>query len=106
MPASVLGRLDRPHVDNIGRKLRFKSAHESFFSRYKAELLEGGAFEDARQTRTENFRYIVGYYNRERRHPVLGYKTPKELEQEWEVKSKGESSKSVTSEKLAISLET
>ena len=35
---------------------------ESFFSRYKAELLEGPAFEDVAQARAETFAYIEGYY--------------------------------------------
>jgi putative transposase len=37
---------------------------EGFFSRYKAELMEGGAFESASQDRSETFSYIEGYYNR------------------------------------------
>jgi transposase InsO family protein len=51
---------------------------ESFFSRYKAELLEGGAFADVEQARGESFSYIEGYYNRARRHsalePVMNFK--------------------------------
>ena len=41
---------------------------ESFFSRFKAELLEGGIFESVEQARSETFSYIDGYYNRVRRH--------------------------------------
>ena len=48
---------------------------ESFFSRYKAELLEGGVFEDVSQARSETFSYIEGYYVR----PFTARKiTPKE----------------------------
>lgn len=54
---------------------------ESFFSRYKAELLEGGMFQDVDQARSETFSYIEGYYNRTRRHSALNYKTPDEFEQ-------------------------
>ena len=36
---------------------------ESFFARYKAELLEGGIFESIAQARGETFSYIEGYYN-------------------------------------------
>jgi putative transposase len=68
---------------------------ESFFSRYKAELLEGGAFTDIDQARGETFSYIEGYYNRMRRHSALAYKTPEEFEQEWKTKTKGESSERV-----------
>ena len=56
---------------------------ESFFSRYKAELLEGGAFADVAQARAETFAYIEGYYNRERRHSALGYRSPEEFERDY-----------------------
>jgi putative transposase len=72
---------------------------ESFFSRYKAELLEGGAFVDVSQARSETFSYIEGYYNRARRHSALAYKTPDEFEREWEIKTKGESSERIMSGK-------
>ncbi len=72
---------------------------ESFFSRYKTELLECGAFEDVSQARSETFSYIEGYYNRARRHSALGYKTPDEFEREWDFKLKGESSERVVSGK-------
>ena len=58
---------------------------ESLFSRYKAELLEDGVFEDTGQARSETFSYIEGYYNRVRRHSGLGYKTPAEFEREWHI---------------------
>jgi transposase InsO family protein len=72
---------------------------ESFFSRYKAELLEGGAFEDVAQARSETFSYIEGYYNRARRHSALGYKTPDEFEWEWKLTTEGESSERIMSGK-------
>jgi putative transposase len=72
---------------------------ESFFSRYKAELLEDGAFADVSQARGETFSYIEGYYNRARRHSALGYKTPAEFERAWNIKTKGEGSERVTSGK-------
>jgi transposase InsO family protein len=75
------------------------AAAESFFSRYKAELLEGGAFEDVSQARSETFSYIEGYYNRMRRHSALGYITPDEFEREWEIRPKGERSERVVSGK-------
>jgi transposase InsO family protein len=70
---------------------------ESFFSRYKAELLESGAFEDVNQARSETFSYIEGYYNRVRRHSALGYKSPDEFERDINLKTKGESSEGVVS---------
>ena len=53
---------------------------ESFFSRFKAELLEGGAFLDIEDARTEIFDFIEMYYNCIRRHSSLGYKSPIEFE--------------------------
>jgi putative transposase len=56
---------------------------ESLFSRYKAELLEGGAFADLEEARLETFHYIEGYYNRIRRHSSLGYVSPEEYERKF-----------------------
>lgn len=54
---------------------------ESLFSRYKAEVLEGGAFRDVGEARLETFTYIETYYNPVRRHSSLGYRSPAEYEQ-------------------------
>lgn len=62
---------------------------ESFFSRFKAELIEGGVFEDLEQARSEIFGYIEGYYNRVRLHSSLGYKSPIEFEMELQTKNGG-----------------
>lgn len=62
---------------------------ESFFSRFKTELLEGGVFEDLEQARSEIFSYIEGYYNRVRLHSSLGYKSPIEFELELKTKNGG-----------------
>jgi putative transposase len=56
---------------------------ESLFSRYKAELLEGGEFTDVEEARSETFNYIEGYYNRIRRHSALGYISPEEYERKY-----------------------
>jgi transposase InsO family protein len=56
---------------------------ESLFSRYKAELLEEGAFSDVEEARMETFNYIEGYYNRIRRHSALGYLSPEEYERKY-----------------------
>ena len=61
---------------------------ESFFSRFKAELLEDGVFESIEEARTEIFSYIDGYYNRIRRHSGIGYKSPLEFEMELKIKQK------------------
>jgi putative transposase len=54
---------------------------ESLFSRYKAELLEGGAFRDVTEAQIETFEYIERYYNPVRRHSALGYVSPEQFEQ-------------------------
>ena len=53
---------------------------ESFFSRFKAELLEGGAFEDSEDSRTRIFEFIEMYYNPKRLHSSIGYLSPNEYE--------------------------
>jgi transposase InsO family protein len=62
---------------------------ESFFSRFKAELVEGGIFESVEDARSEVFSYIEGYYNRIRLHSGLGYKSPIQFENELKIKNKG-----------------
>lgn len=70
---------------------------ESFFSRFKAELLEGGMFADVAQARSETFSYIEGYYNRVRRHSALNYQSPDEFARELVITKKGASSERVVS---------
>jgi transposase InsO family protein len=53
---------------------------ESYFSRLKAELLQGGAFDSLEDARTEIFEYIEMYYNTRRRHSGLNYQSPMEYE--------------------------
>ena len=72
---------------------------ESLFSRYKAELLEDGFFEDVSQARSETLSYVEGYYNRVRRHSALGYESPEEFEREINLKKKGSSSERIVSGK-------
>jgi transposase InsO family protein len=60
---------------------------ESFFSRFKAELVEGGIFESLEDARSEVFSYIEGYYNRIRLHSSLGYKSPMQFENELKIKN-------------------
>ena len=62
---------------------------ESFFSRFKAELLENGVFEDEEQARSEIFSYVEGYYNLRRLHSSLDYKSPLEFEMELQTKNGG-----------------
>ena len=60
---------------------------ESFFSRFKAELVENGIFASVEDARSKVFGYIEGYYNRVRLHSSLGYKSPLEFEKQLEIKN-------------------
>lgn len=60
---------------------------ESFFSRFNAELMEDGVFEDVGQARMETFSDIEGYYNRIRLHSSLGYRSPMEFEKQLKIKN-------------------
>lgn len=53
---------------------------ESCLSRFKAELLQGGIFQAIGDAYTETFEYIEMYYNTERLHSSLGYKSPVRFE--------------------------
>ena len=57
-----MSRADDPSDNNFA---------ESFCRRFRAELLEGGAFLVIEDARTEIFDYIEIYYNRESRHCAL-----------------------------------
>ena len=60
---------------------------ESFFSRLKAELVEGGIFQSIEDARSEVFSYVEGYYNRIRLHSGLGYQSPIQFENELKIKN-------------------
>ena len=70
---------------------------ESFFSRFKAELVEDGIFEDVETARAESFDYIECYYNRKRRHSGIGYKIPMEFEQELKIEKQRRKNESFVS---------
>jgi putative transposase len=53
---------------------------ESYFSRFKAEMLEDGVFQCIEDARTEIFDYIEMYYNPKRRHSAIGYRSPADFE--------------------------
>ena len=54
---------------------------ESCFSRFKAELMQDGAFQTKEDAQTEIFEYIEMYYNPTRRHSSLNYVSPVKFEQ-------------------------
>jgi transposase InsO family protein len=53
---------------------------ESFFATLKKELVYLDDFETRAQARTAIFEYIEMFYNRQRLHSTLGYKSPAEFE--------------------------
>jgi transposase InsO family protein len=65
---------------------------ESFFSRFKAELVENGVFESVEEAKSEVFSYIEGYYNRIRLHSGIGYRSPLEFEKQLENKQRSKES--------------
>ena len=54
---------------------------ESLFSRFKAELLNGGTFSGLADAQAKVFEYIEGYYNTIRKHSSLGYLSPDQFEE-------------------------
>ena len=55
---------------------------ESFFSRFKAELLTDlEPTADLHEARRRTFEYIEGYYNTTRKHSALAYRSPMQFEQ-------------------------
>jgi putative transposase len=53
---------------------------ESFFGTLKTELVHHEAYATREQARQSLFEYIEVFYNRQRRHSALGYKSPYEFE--------------------------
>ncbi|HNM27247.1 MAG TPA: IS3 family transposase [Saprospiraceae bacterium] len=56
---------------------------ESLFSRFKAVLMDKGAFECLQDAYTDIFEHIEIYYNRKRRHSGIGYQIPDQFDQNW-----------------------
>ena len=55
---------------------------ESFFATLTKELLAYGVFDTRAQASRELFEFIEIWYNRQRRHSTLGYRTPLEFEEQ------------------------
>ncbi len=53
---------------------------ESFFSTLKRELIHHESYADHEEVRRSLFDYIEIFYNRQRRHSTLGYRSPSEFE--------------------------
>lgn len=61
---------------------------ESLFSRFKAELLDGGMFYGLQDAHFRSFEYIEGYYNLIRKHSSIGYLSPVQYEEQFEQNNK------------------
>ncbi|WP_177189887.1 integrase core domain-containing protein [Hymenobacter actinosclerus] len=58
----------------------YDNAHaESFWSRFKTELLDGGSFPCLAEAKFEISHHIA-YYNAKRRHSALDYQSPNHFE--------------------------
>lgn len=77
---------------------------ESFWARFKTELVEDGLFESVDQARSETFSYIDGYYNRIRRHSALGYKSPEQFEKMFEIEKFAKSNSKGVSNVRVVSI--
>ena len=56
------------------------AACESFFGTMKTELCDDENYETREEAKSSIFEYIETYYNVERKHSTINYKTPKEFE--------------------------
>jgi putative transposase len=56
---------------------------ESFFSTVKCEHVHFQNYQTRQEAQTDIFAYIVGFYNRQRRHSSLGYVSPEEFERHY-----------------------
>ena len=54
---------------------------ESFFHTLKTELVHHKKYATKEDAKRDLFRYIEGFYNRQRIHSALGYLTPEQMEQ-------------------------
>ncbi len=57
---------------------------ESFFAILECELLARRRFASQAEARMACFSYIEGFYNPQRLHSALGYRSPISYEQEYE----------------------
>jgi putative transposase len=55
---------------------------ESFFATLKGDLMYGRKFETRQQARAAVFEYVEVFYNRQRLHSSLGYRSPSEFEEQ------------------------
>ena len=51
-----------------------------YSTEFKVELIHGNIYDIRQQAKTAIFKYIEGFYNRQRRHSYLGYLSPEDFE--------------------------
>jgi len=56
---------------------------ESFFSRFKVELIYAENYRTVEEAHAGVFEYIELFYNRQRRHSAIGYISPHEYEKRY-----------------------
>ena len=99
-PAGLIHHTDRGVLYSSGNYRRLMATHgllasmsrhgdcydnacaESFFSTLKNELIHGEAFATRDAARVAIVTYIEGFYNRQRLHQTLGYRTPTVVDDE------------------------
>ena len=64
----------------------FNAPMESFFSSLKNELVHRTRFRTRREAKSALFEYIEIFYNRQRRHSSIGYRTPAQARLDMEPK--------------------
>ena len=57
---------------------------ESFFATLEFELIDRQVFNSRAQAKTEIFEFLEVFYNRQRSHQTLDYKTPFQVEQQYQ----------------------
>jgi transposase InsO family protein len=56
---------------------------ESFFGRFKVELIYAENYKSVETAQAGIFEYIEMFYNRQRQHSAIGYVSPHEYEQQY-----------------------
>ena len=59
---------------------------ERFFSALKTEMVHRTRFRTRREARAAVFEYIEIFYNRQRRHSSIGYRTPAQARMDMNIK--------------------
>lgn len=69
------------HLEARKANYRDNVVAESIFKNLKAEMVYHRKFTDQQSAKLETFGYIGGFYNTQRSHSAIGYKTPKQFEE-------------------------